>query len=86
VKSRDEIERELCRAILSSAQSEADEGRGFMCPPEALSDLRSPERATVDVARRAVGVNDRIWEQELHRHVVVHDIVSGTRKNHRSAS
>ena len=40
MKTRDEIERQLSQVILSAAQIEADEGRGFMVPADILSDLR----------------------------------------------
>jgi hypothetical protein len=85
MKSRDEIERQLCHIILVAAQSEADAGRGFTLPPDILADLRPPERVSAEVARLAVGVDDRVWEQELRRHLVMTDIVSGTRPRSRHA-
>ena len=81
--TRESIARELAQIILSSAQSEADEGRGFMVPANVLADLRPPEWATVDVARRAVGIEDRVWQQEIHRHMVVLEIMHGVSKSHR---
>jgi hypothetical protein len=86
VKSRDEIERSLSRILLDAAQGEQDATGEFMVPPSILDDLRPAERATVDAARRAVGVGDRVWEQELHRHLMVVDIVSGVCKVHRRSS
>jgi hypothetical protein len=83
MKSRDQIERELARIILSAAQAEQDASGEFMCPADVLADLRPSgrtERATVGVARRACGINDRIFEQELHRHLMVVEIVHGVRK------
>lgn len=84
MKSRDEIERQLSRILLDAAQGEEDAGCGFMVPPSILSDLRPAERATVDVARHAVGIADRVWEQELHRHLMVIEIMHPTRKAHRA--
>jgi len=86
MKSRDQIERELSQAILSACQVEQDSGKGFMVPSGTLPDLLPPERLTADVARHAVGIADRVWEQELHRHMMVVEIMHGTRKSHRSAS
>ena len=77
----DHEQRQLCRILLDSAQLEADAGRGFMVPVGTLTEL-PPGRLTLDVARRALGIDDRIWQSEHHRHVVVREIV-GT---HRSAS
>jgi hypothetical protein len=53
-----------------------------MVPPSILDDLRRPERATVDVARRAVGIEDRVWEQELRHHLLVREIVHGAGSQH----
>ena len=89
MKSRDQIERELARIILDACQAEQDASGEFMCPADVLADLRPPgrtERATVDVARRACGINDRIFEQELHRHLMVVEIMHGVRKTHRRPS
>jgi hypothetical protein len=86
MKSRDAIERELAQAILSAAQFEQDASGEFMCPSEVLSDLRPAERATVDVTRRACGVNDRIFEQELRHFLFVREIIAGTRKAHRRSA
>ncbi len=80
MKSRDEIERQLSQILLDAAQLEADAGRGFMVPADILADLRPAERATVDAARRAVGIGDHVWSQELHRHTMVRGIVGGARK------
>lgn len=80
MKTREEISRQLSRIILDAAQGEQEAGRGFMCPADVLADLRPPERSTIDVARRACGIADRVWEQELHRHMTVIEIMSGVRK------
>jgi|GEM_PF-2513273 hypothetical protein len=37
MKSRDEVERQLCRCILSVALGEQDAGRGFYVPADVLS-------------------------------------------------
>jgi hypothetical protein len=84
MKTRDEIERELCRCILSAAQSEADAGRGFLVPPDCLADLRPPQRATVDTARRACGISDKTWDREFRIHEFVAEIRRGVRKHHRT--
>jgi hypothetical protein len=81
----DHEQRQLARILLDSAQIEADEGRGFMVPADILSDLRPAERATVDVARHACGIEDRIWDAEHRRHSVVHEITSGVRPRSRHA-
>ena len=86
MKSRDAIERELAQAIITACQLEQDNGKGFMCPADVLSDLRPPERLTASDARLAVGIADRIWESELHRHLMVVEIMHGTRKAHRRSS
>ena len=86
MKSRDEIERQLSRILLDAAQGEQDAVGEFMVPASILSDLRPAERATVDVARRAVGVGDRVGGQEIHRHMMVVEIMHGVRKTHRRAS
>jgi hypothetical protein len=78
-------QRQLSRIVLDAAQYESDEHGEFVVPAGTLPEL-PPERVTVDQARRLLGIEDRVWNQELHRHVVVHEIVSGTRKRHRSAS
>ena len=78
--------RQLAHILLDSAQIEQDEGRGFMVPADILADLRPAERSTVDVARRAVGIADRIWEQELRHFLFVREIIAGTRKVHRRSS
>jgi hypothetical protein len=79
MKSRDEISRQLSRIILDAAQGEADATGEFMVPANVLDDLRPPERVTVDMARRACSIEDRVWEQELHRHMVVAEIMGGVR-------
>jgi len=84
MKSRDEIERQLCHILLDSAQGEQDATGEFMVPADVLSDLRPPERATVDVARRACGIADRVWEQELRHHLLVREIVHGARPRSRA--
>ena len=86
MKSRDEIERQLSRILLDAAQGEQDAIGEFMVPASILSDLRPAERATVDVARHAVGIADRVWEQELRRHMMVVEIMHPTRKAHRRSS
>jgi hypothetical protein len=85
MKTRDSIARELAQIILSSAQSEADEGRGFIVADDILADLRPAGRATMDVARRAVGIEDRIWDAELRHFMFVREIIAGTRKARRSS-
>jgi hypothetical protein len=82
MKSRDEIERQLSRILLDAAQGEQDAVGEFMVPASILSDLRPAERATVDVARRACGVMDRVWEQELRHHLLVREIVHGAASQH----
>jgi hypothetical protein len=87
MKSRDEIERQLCHILLDSAQAEQDATGEFMVPVGTLPDLLPAERRlTAADARHAVGIGDRIWEQELRRHLVVADIMHGVRKSHRRAS
>jgi hypothetical protein len=86
VKSRDEIERQLARILLDSAQGEQDATGEFVVPPDVLSDLRPAERATVDVARHACGISDRIWQPELRHFLFVREIIDGTRKAHRRSS
>jgi hypothetical protein len=83
MKSRDEIERSLARILLDSAQGEQDATGEFMVPASILSDLRPTERATVDVARRACGIEDRIWNQELRHHLLVREIVHGADRRRR---
>ena len=80
MKSREQIARELARVILDAAQLEQNEHGEFMVPADVLADLRPAERATVDVARHAVGIGDRVWQHELRRHMVVREIVHGARK------
>jgi hypothetical protein len=82
VKSRDAIERELARAILSAAQFEQDNGNGFMVPSGTLPDLLPATSLTVDVARRACGVMDRVWDAELRHHLLVQEIVHGAASQH----
>jgi hypothetical protein len=82
MKSRDQIERELARCILSAAQSEQDATGEFMCPAGTLADLLPSERQTVDVARRACGVMDRVWDAELRHHLLVREIVHGAASQH----
>ncbi len=77
--------RQLCRILLDAAQGEADAGRGFLVPVGTLPDLLPRERLTLDVTRRALGIEQRVWAQEHHRHVVVREIVGATRKRHRQA-
>jgi hypothetical protein len=77
VKTRDEIERQLSQVILSACQVEQDSGKGFMVPSGTLPDLLPPERLTAADARHAVGIADRIWEQELRRHLMVVEIMHG---------
>jgi hypothetical protein len=86
MKTRDEIERQLSRVILSACQIEQDSGKGFMVPSGTLPDLLPSERCTASAARLAVGIADRIWESELHRHLMVVEIMHGTRKAHRRSS
>jgi hypothetical protein len=83
MKTREEISRQLCQAILSAAQFEADEGRGFMVPSGTLPDLLPPQRLTADAARQLCGIEPRIWDAEHRRHMVVTEIVHGVRKAHR---
>ena len=80
----DHEQRQLCRILLDAAQSEADAGRGFYVPADVLSDLRPPERATADVARRAVGISEKIWAREFRTHNFVAEIRRGVRKHHRA--
>ena len=86
MKTRDEIERQLSQVILSACQVEQDSGKGFMVPSGTLPDLLPPERLTAADARHAVGIADRIWEQELRRHLMVVEIMHGVRKTHRRSS
>jgi hypothetical protein len=85
MKSRDAIERELAQAIITACQLEQDNGKGFMCPADVLSDLRPPERLTASDARLAVGIADRIWDAELRHHLMVREIVHGARPRSRHA-
>ncbi len=52
-----------------------------MVPADVLSDLRRPERATVDFARRACGISDKIWAREFRTHNFVAGIMEGRPKN-----
>jgi hypothetical protein len=82
VKSPDAEARELARILLDAAQIEQDNGCGFMVSADVLADLRPAERATVDVARHACGIADRVWEQELRHHLLVREIVHGAASQH----
>jgi hypothetical protein len=79
-------QRQLARILLDAAQAESDDHGEFMVPANVLVRELPPERLTVDRARRLLGIEDRIWDQEHQRHFVVHQILSGTRKHHRRAS
>jgi hypothetical protein len=57
----------------------------FMVPANVLDDLRPPERSTVDVARHACGIEDRIWEQEMRHHLLVREIVGAASQHGRRA-
>lgn len=81
MKTRDEIERQLCQIILDAAQFEQDDTGEFMVPADILSDLRPAERATVDVARRACGISDKTWDREFRIHNFVAGIMEGRPKN-----
>ncbi len=83
MKRRDETERQLARILLDAAQAEQESGKGFMVPEDVLADLRPPERATTHAARLVVGVSDRVWEHELHRHTMVREVLGGAGKSHR---
>jgi hypothetical protein len=85
VKSRDEIERQLCQIILSACQVEQDATGQFMVPVGTLPDLLPSERLTAADARHAAGVADHIWEQELRRHLMVREIVHGASQHGRRA-
>ena len=85
MKTRDQIERELCRIILDACQAEQDATAEFMLPSGSLPDLLPAERLTADAARRVVGITDRIWDAELRHHLVVVEIVHGARPRSRHA-
>jgi len=78
-------QRQLSRIVLDAAQYESDEHGEFVVPAGTLPEL-PPERLTVDHARRLLGIEDRVWDRELRCHLVVREIVSGTRKHRRRAS
>jgi hypothetical protein len=71
----DQEQRRFARILLDAAQLEADAGRGFLVPVGTLPNLRPPERLTLDAARRSLGIEDRVWEHEHRRHMIVRQII-----------
>jgi hypothetical protein len=71
----DQEQRQTARILLDAAQLEADAGRGFLVPAGTLPNLLPPERLTLDAARRSLGIEDRVWDREHHRHLIVCQLV-----------
>jgi len=77
--------RRLARILLDAAQLEDDNGRGFVMPAGTLPNL-PPGPLTLDIARRALGIDQRVWDQEHQGHRIAREIAAGVRKQHRGAS
>jgi hypothetical protein len=71
----DPEQRRLARILLDAAQLEADAGRGFLVPVGTLPNLLPRERLTLDTVRRSLGIEDRVWDHEHHRHMIVREII-----------
>jgi hypothetical protein len=77
VKSRHQIERELCRTIIEIAAPNR-----WIVPAGVVAseNFKTSEAMTLSEARRALGVSDRVFEVELGHYMTVQWILGGNRR------